>query len=194
MNNYNISHSIPCIIGDGARCRVCAIRFSRSRGLRPGLVCAAHAPDSSSEEARLGRLAIYLQDMFFDEREYTWEQEGEKDVCWLSGLTESECWVWVTISMLWSQCERSITYLSPALERYQAHASTHRKSAQDAIRSRLTVSSRTSQYCANSGDEVLHAGLLRVLALRLRDPAYLWRPIRLRSDRHPIWCRVAASL
>ena len=126
-SKYQVFHCINSIFGAGARCRICARVYSPSRHLPPGL-CALHDFGVTSEEAVLGRLAIEMQDAFFARRELEWQEAGRNVVPRFPGWTDSEYWTWISVNMLWCECEKSIFKLSPVWICYQAGHYNSRKS------------------------------------------------------------------
>jgi hypothetical protein len=108
---YHVSTGIRRIIGDGARCRTCGYVYSRLRNLPPGF-CASHGHTMADEEARLGRIAIRLQDTFYVGSEFNFEREGKTMVPGPAGMTETERGTWRAMNIFFDQCERSHMYLT----------------------------------------------------------------------------------
>jgi hypothetical protein len=115
---YHVSTGIGEIIGDGARRRTCGCVYSPHRDISPGF-CISHGYTMEDEEARLGHIGVRLQDTFYAFSKLEFEKEEKTMVPEPEGMTETERWTWLTMNVLFDQCERSHVFLAPFWRLYE---------------------------------------------------------------------------
>lgn len=103
----------------GARCRTCSKVYDKDQ-YDDVRFCPAHSPDNDSEHARLGRLAVRLQDGFvgFCEHrrfEVGWAAADLFEHLCRGSKSQKQWWKWAC--QFHSMCENSIAHLEEPLSK-----------------------------------------------------------------------------
>lgn len=111
------SYANPTNFESGARCRTCSKVYDTDKYLDVRF-CPAHSPDNDSEHARLGRLAVKLQDgfaEFCEERRSRdqWPEVSSYEHLCRGSEAEKQWWKWVCLFHL--KCEYSLDELAEPL-------------------------------------------------------------------------------
>jgi hypothetical protein len=89
---YLLSTSLAQVLGDGARCRTCGVRYSPCRNV-PASYCISHGLEMQSDEAKLGYIGVHLQDKFYLESVRQFQVDGRTIALEPAGMTAEELWM-----------------------------------------------------------------------------------------------------